>query len=197
MIRSFTTLWMVIITILIGFAGCAQKPQASIALEPFEPNPAVYQKSGTIYLAAVKDIRKNRGVVGKIIKAGKIVTTVTISQPVDRWFQESIIKALKVEGCNVTTKKSANPKIAKITILIDRLGATLNRDELTKENLEATARVTLLIEQGNKKITKHVGLTQKKWVPPFTSEKSIQEYLQETLESLVESVREHIDAYRF
>ncbi|WP_201353217.1 YajG family lipoprotein [Hydrogenimonas urashimensis] len=184
-------------SILVGLGGCSQKPQAIISLAPFTPDPAVYQKNGTIYLAGVKDVRKQKGVVGRIVKDGKIVTTVTISHPVDSWFKESIIKALDTEGCKVVTHNVKNANVAKISIFIDRLNARLNHDELTKENLEATARVTLLIEQGKKKITKHVGLTQKKWVPPFANEKSVREFLQETLESLVESVRAQIDAYRF
>ncbi len=183
--------------IILGFGGCAQKPQASINLEPFQPNPAVYQKSGTIYVDAVKDVRKYKRLVGKIVEDGKTVTVITTSQPIESWFKEAIVKALDVEGCKVTTKPTTNPNVAKISILINKLEATLNRDELTKENLEATVRVTLVVRQGNKKIIKHVGLTQKKWVPPFTDEKAIQDYLQETLESVVENVRDHIDSYRF
>ena len=122
---------------------------------------------------------------------------ILIDDTIDRWFADALVKALDVEGCKVVRKPVDNSKVAQVKIRIDKLEALLDRSELTKENLAATAQVTLFIKQGNVKISKRIGLTQKKWVPPFSGEDTVKSYLQETLEQLVESVREHIDEYRF
>lgn len=195
--KRYSTLLVLILSAMFGLTGCAQKPKVSISFDPFKPNPAILQKSGTIYLAGVTDARKNKKMVGKIIQSGKPVTRILTDDSIDRWFADALVKALDVEGCKVVRKPVNNSKVAQVKIRIDQLEALLDRSELTKENLTATAKVTLFIKQGNVKITKHVGLTQKKWVPPFSGEGTVKSYLQETLEQLVESVREHIDEYRF
>lgn len=182
---------------LLFFAGCAQKPEAVIRIDPFVPNPAVLQKSGMIILDGVVDARRDKRVVGRIVKGGKTVTTVYSDQALDEWFADALKKALEVEGCRVVTGVNDNKRVANIKVEINSLEATLDRSRLTGENLTAEASATLTIEQGNKKITKRVSLIQSKWVPPFAGEDEIKEYLQETLAGLIDEIRENIDIYRF
>ncbi|WP_456403498.1 YajG family lipoprotein [Hydrogenimonas sp.] len=182
---------------LAGLSGCATKPQATIRIDPYRPDAAVLQKSGTIHLAGVVDARKEKRTVGRIVKGGKTLTVLYNDQPLAKWFADALTRALEVEGCRVVTKKSDNPKVATVRVEIDSIEATLDRGRLTSENLTAEAKVTLHIRQGNAEITKHVALVQSKWVPPLAGEDTVREYLQETLDGLVEEVRENIDIYRF
>ncbi len=177
--------------------GCAQKPQVSVPLAPYNPNAAVLQKSGVIYLADVRDARKEHTVIGRIVKEGKPVTTILTDDSIARWFTEAITKALGVEGCRVVRKPVRDPNLTTVKIRIDRLESTLDRSKLTGENLTASVKVTLIVRRGKSKIVEHVGLTQKKWVPPFSGEETVRDYLQETLNEVVEKVKEHIDQYRF
>jgi hypothetical protein len=73
-----------------------------------------------------------------------------------------------------------------------------DRKKLTGENLEATVKVTLFMRQGrSERIIKKIGLTQRKWVPPLSGADTVRDYLQATLDEVVEMVVEHIDTYRF
>ncbi len=182
---------------LAGLTGCAQKPQATIRLEPYSPDAAVLQKSGTIRLAGVIDARREKRVVGRIVRNGRTITTLYNDQPLAKWFADALTRALEVEGCRVVTEKSDNPKVATVRVEIDSIQATLDRGRLTSENLTAEARVTLHIRQGSAKVTKRVSLSQSRWVPPLAGEDTLRDYLQETLDGLVEEVRENIDIYRF
>jgi hypothetical protein len=136
--------------------------------------------------------------VGEIVKEGKPVTIVKIDQDMAAWFRQAVTSALAQEGCATTPKSTHHPKIARVYIRIDKIEAKLDRDKLTGENLEAQVYVTLFMRQGkSERIIKKIGLTQRKWVPPLSSESTIREFLQETLDEVVDMVIEHIDSYRF
>ncbi len=182
---------------IFGLGGCAQKEQAKIGIDPFVPNPAVLQKSGVIVLSGVVDAREDKRVVGRIVKGRKTVTTIYNDQALDKWLADALTKALEVEGCKVVKEVTDNKKAANVKVRIDYLGATFDRSRLTGENLTAKAAATLTIQQGKSKITKRVSIIQSKWAPPFTGEDEIKEYLQETLATLVDEIRENIDIYRF
>ncbi len=184
-------------TILLIFSGCAQKPEANINIDPYIPTHAVLQKGGTIILADVIDARKDKRSVGSIVKGGKTVTVIYSDQALDEWFKNALTEALEAEGCKVVYGVGDDKKATNVKIEIDSLQIRLDRSRLTGKNLTAEAEVTLYIQRENAKITKHVGLIQSKWVPPFAGERVIKEYLHETLSDLIDEVRENIDIYRF
>ncbi len=180
------------------FSGCATKPVATVGIDPYVPKPAPFQKCGTIYVSGIVDKRPNKEVVGEIVKEGKPVTVVKTAQNMEAWFRDAIDAALKTEGCTITPKSTHHPKIARVYLRIDTIEAKLDRDKLTGENLEARVYVTLFMRQGkSERIIKKIGLTQRKWVPPLSGESAIKEYLQETLDEVVDMVVRHIDTYRF
>ncbi len=188
---------LILFSILL-LGGCATKPVANIALDPYVPGQAAFQKCGTIFVSGIVDKRKQKEVVGEIVKKGKAVTMVKTSQNMEKWFKAALEKALGAEGCKITPKSTHHPKIARVYIRIDKIEAKLDRDRLTGENLEAQVYVTLFMRQGkSQRIIKKIGLTQRKWVPPLSSESAIKAYLQETLDEVVDMVVEHIDSYRF
>ena len=188
----------IILFAIMLLGGCATKPVANIALDPYVPGKAAFQKCGTIFVSGIVDKRPKKEVVGEIVKKGKAVTVVKTSQDMEKWFREALEKALGAEGCTITPKSTHHPKIARVYIRIDKIEAKLDRDKLTGENLEAQVYVTLFMRQGkSQRIIKKIGLTQRKWVPPLSSEAAIKEYLQETLDEVVAMVIEHIDSYRF
>ena len=179
------------------FAGCAQKPQANIRFDPFNPTPAILQKSGTVVLKEVVDKREKKKVVGEIVKGGKPITVVYSDQPLDNWLADALKRSLENEGCRVDTKIIDDERVAHIRVEIDSIQAILDKSKLTGENLTAEAKATLYISQGNSNVTKKIAFSQSKWVPPFAGEDEIREYLQETLSNLVEEIRDNIDCYRF
>jgi|GEM_PF-1301925 len=183
---------------LLLFAGCAAKPEVTVDLAPYTPPKAAFQKCGTIYISGIVDKRSDKKVVGEILKNGQPVTIVKTDQDMAAWFRDAVDAALKGEGCAITPRSTHHPKIARVYIRIDKIEAKLDRDKLTGENLEAQVYVTLFMRQGkSERIIKRIGLTQRKWVPPLSTESSIKEYLQETLDEVVDMVVEHIDSYRF
>ncbi len=190
----YTISSLFVFILLLG--GCAQKAQVYVPLSAYTPTAAVLQKSGAIYLAGVTDARKNRSVIGYILKNDKPVTKILTKDSIEKWFASAITEALNAEGCRVLRKPVRNPNVATVRIRIDKLGARLDRGKLTGENLTAAVKVTLSIQQQNTKIVKHIGLIRKKWVPPFSTEETIRDYLQQTLDEVVENVREQIDQYR-
>ena len=195
---SYRFLFGSAVSAMLFLGGCATKPVATISLDPYTPTPAAFQKSGTIYISGIVDKRKNKSVVGEVLKDGKVVTVVKTDVDLAKWFKQAIDAALKEEGCSITPKSTHHPKIARVYIRIDQAEAKLDRDKLTGENLEAKVYVTLFMRQGkSERIIKKIGLTQRKWVPPLSTESTIKEYLQQTLDEVVDMVIENIDSYRF
>ncbi|MCF6200801.1 MAG: YajG family lipoprotein [Hydrogenimonas sp.] len=190
-------LFLLFASTLVFMGGCAQKPEANIRLEPFTPNPAVIQKSGTVVIKKIVDKRENKRVVGKIEKDGKPVTIIYSDQDMQEWFEDALKRSLEVEGCRVVTEINEDNRVANIKVEIDSIKAVFDKSTLTGENLSAEARATLYIKQGKSKITKKVSFSQSRWAPPFSGESEIKEFLQETLAGLVEELRENIDCYRF
>ncbi|WP_353662599.1 YajG family lipoprotein [Hydrogenimonas sp. SS33] len=183
---------------ILLLAGCATKPVATVVLDPYVPSPAAFQKCGTIYISGISDKRKQPDVIGEIVKEGKPVTVVKSAQDMKAWFKDALRAALKEEGCKITPKSTHASNIARVYVRIDKVSAKLDRDKLTGENLEAGVYVTLFMRQGkSERIIKKIGLTQRKWVPPLSGETAVKEYLQETLDQVVNMVVEEIDNYRF
>ena len=109
---------LILFSILL-LGGCATKPVANIALDPYVPGQAAFQKCGTIFVSGIVDKRKQKEVVGEIVKKGKAVTMVKTSQNMEKWFKEALEKALGAEGCKITPKSTHHPKIARVYIRID------------------------------------------------------------------------------
>ena len=184
--------------LFVLLSGCSQKGVVRVELDPYQPAPRIYKKSGVVYFSGVVDHRKNKNDVGVIVKDGKPVTRIVTDQNLAKWFKEALVKALGNEGCKVTRKSTHAEKISRIYIRIDKAEAKLDLDKLTGENLMAEVYVTLFMRQGKSpRIIKKIGLTQRKWVPPLMGEKKIKSYLQETMEEVVNMVLDHIDTYRF
>ncbi|WP_456449770.1 YajG family lipoprotein [Hydrogenimonas sp.] len=191
---------MIIVSLLSFFmvTGCATKPVVNIDIDPYEPGPVAFRKCGTIFVSGIVDKRPERERIGEILKDGKAVTIVKTSRKMEKWFEEALEKALDAEGCKITPTSTDHPKIARVYVRIDRIDAKLDRDRLTGENLETQVYVTLFMRQGkSKRIVKKIGLTQRKWIPPLSSESAIKKALQETLDEVVGMIVEHIDTYRF
>jgi len=187
--------------LLVGalwLVGCAPKAVETVDVSPYAAKPAAFKKSGTIYVGRFTDTRKNKKIIGYILSDGKVEARLQTQTDFLKWFRQALVGALKKEGCKLAGKRVYNDQIPRIYLHIDKVEARYDRSQLTGENLTTDVRVTLLLFHGsNAKVTKKIGLQEKKWIPPVGASKAIESALQGTLEQVADMVVEQIDAYRF
>jgi len=183
---------------LLVTTGCAPKAVETVDVSPYAAKPAAFKKSGTIYVGHFTDTRKNKKIIGYILSDGKVEARLQTQTDFLKWFRQSLVGALKKEGCKLVDKRVYNDQIPRIYLHIDKVEARYDRAQLTGENLKTEVRVTLLLFHGkDSKVIKKIGLVEKKWIPPVGASKAIENALQKTLEQVADMVVEQIDAYRF
>lgn len=191
--RILAVLSVAAAAILIG--GCSFK---SANIEFSEPvsiymGEKAYAKA---FLEGVKDDRADKSVLGAVrSKDGELLSTITTSQDMAKWFGAAFEKEMRAAGFTPVTK----PEDADLSYLftIKGLSADYTQGQLSGKNLRLQLLLEVRISNKYGVVTKNYKYDEQKWSKPlFESEaikKELEPFVRQSIADTVKSLASGIN----
>jgi len=169
------------------FSGCSYKSN-SITAEPYKVSFLNFTNTHKkIYINSFKDNRANKKIVAVVTNNdGDNLGYSTSDTDFSKWYKNALENALSANGFMIV--QDPNSADIKINLELNKLLATFNKSELTKENLTGVISLKLIIKKGSETITKTISENISKYNGISVSNDSFKKQIQTLLDDSIKLI---------
>ncbi len=166
------------LVVIFVLTGCTKKLQTDI--KPYVTMHQNGEQNTKVNLIEVNDIRETK-IVSTILSDGEVISQYSLSNDVQTWYKNAIIRELKNTKLYDENKKS----YLDVSINIVKIDATYKKYSLDKKNMKVHIVLQLLITQGEKVMISNININQTVYKPMILDAEGFESILNESMRDSV------------
>lgn len=172
--------------LLLLVTGCTYKNEA-LSLAPYatQYNGPLAKAKNTVYVRLVKDLRKDKTIIGYLRDNGKTLAPLYSNADFEARYQDGIAYALRVAGFDTDASTNVASLVVEIYIKDIEL---IHNDKSFDTNLKGEIEIEVIVRKGSEVITQNFRQKGSKWLKPSFESKDLEPFLYELFADSIDQI---------